>query len=68
MSIAAFIIFIVSSVGLLNTTFAPSIGFREDKKHKETKRFFILLIFNILLIVVITLMLFQNKALTSIKI
>lgn len=50
MSIAVFIIFMASSIGLLNTMFAPSISFREDEKHKETKRFFILLVFNFLLV------------------
>ena len=29
MSIAVFIIFMASSIGLLNTMFAPSISFRE---------------------------------------
>lgn len=65
MSIAVFIIFMASSIGLLNTMFAPSICFREDEKHKETKRFFILLVFNFLLVLSIAIMIAQSKILMT---
>ena len=65
MSIAVFIIFMVSSIGLLNTMFAPSISFREDEKHKETTRFFILLVFNFLLVLSIAIMIAQSKILMT---
>lgn len=61
MSLAEFIIFLVSSVCLINTIFAPSIGFKENEKNRETKRFFILLIFNFLLVLSIAIMISQSK-------
>lgn len=68
MSLAEFIIFLVASVCLLNTLFAPSIGFKENDRNRETKRFFILLLFNFLLVLIITLILIQSKTLMTIKI
>lgn len=68
MSLAEFIIFLVASVCLLNTMFAPSIGFKENDRNRETKRFFILLVFNFLLVLSIAIMIAQSKTLMMIKI
>ena len=39
--------------------------YREDEKHKETKRFFILLVFNFLLVLSIAIMIAQSKILMT---
>lgn len=65
MSLAGFIIFLVASVCLINTIFAPSIGFKENERHRETKRFFILLVFNFLLVLSIAIMIAQSKILMT---